>query len=99
MESNSLFVGRLGVNPEIKYTPKKKAVCELSVAVKHKEGHTIWKKVVVWGSQAESCSLYLKKGYLVFVEGVSEMREYTNKSGVTKSYDQVTANLIGFPNL
>ncbi len=63
MENKELFMGRLGVNPELKYTPSQKAICELSVAVMHREGHTLWKKVVVWGRQAELCPLYLKKGY------------------------------------
>jgi single-strand DNA-binding protein len=99
MENTELFMGRLGVDPTLKYTPSQKAVCELSVAVKHREGHTLWKKVVVWGKQAELCSLYLKKGYQVFVEGGREIREYTNKRGEIKQYEEIVAKLVGFPNV
>jgi single-strand DNA-binding protein len=98
MENKELFIGRLGVNPVLKYTQNQKAVCELSVAVKHREGHTLWKKVIVWGEQAKICPLYLKKGYQVFVDGVREIREYTNKKGEVRRREEIIANLIGFPN-
>ena len=72
-----ILVGRLGNDPELRYTSSGKAVCNLSVAtsnkftsadgVKHDE--TTWWKCAVWGKQAESCHQYLAKGRQVLVEG------------------------------
>ena len=95
-----LFLGRLGVNPELKYTKEGKAVCNLSVAVnKTSDDKAIWKKVVVWEKQAEQCNLYLKKGNQVFVHGRIEKKNYLAKDGNTKTYEEVKANLVGFLSL
>lgn len=95
-----VFMGRLGSEPEVKYTANQKALCELSIAIDAcGTDDTIWRKVIVWGKQAEKCPLYLKKGYKVFIEGIEEVKEYTNSKGEHKSYKQVVANLVGFPSL
>ncbi len=95
-----LFVGRLGKEPELRYTKDQKAVCQLSVATTNEEEKkTIWNRVIVWGKQAELCNLYLKKGKEVFVQGYRELKEFTTNDGEIKQYEEITANLIGFPNL
>ena len=98
--SMEIFVGRLGKNPELKYTPKQTAVCLLSLAV-DKEGQEApdWKRVVVWGKQAELCSIMLKKGSELFVQGRKEAKTYTNKEGEAKKFEEVNAKLVGFSNL
>ena len=67
MSERELFMGCLGIDPVLKYTKDLIPVCDLSVGVDGTEGHTNWKKVTVWGKQAEDCSMYLKKGSHVFV--------------------------------
>lgn len=70
-----ILVGRLGKDPEVKYTGGGKAVANFSVATdeswKDKNGErqkkTTWHKIVVWGKQAEIAQQYLKKGSLVFI--------------------------------
>ena len=95
-----LFLGRLGINPELKYTKDGKAVCKLSVAVnKTSDDKAIWKKVVVWEKQAEQCNLYLKKGNQVFVQGRTEKKNYLAKDGNAKTFQEVNANLVGFLSL
>ena len=95
-----LFLGRLGVNPELKYTKEGKAVCNLSVAVnKEYDEKATWKKVVVWEKQAEQCNLYLKKGNQVFVQGRVDKKNYLGKDGSTKTYEEIKANLVGFLSL
>lgn len=95
-----LFVGRLGKEPDLRYTKTKKAVCHLSVATTDERGReTVWNRVVVWGKQAELCSLYLKKGKEVFVKGYKEIKEFTTDSGEIKEYHEINATLIGFSNL
>lgn len=72
MYHNIQIIGRLGRNPEMRYTPDGKPVTSFSVAVDDGFGEnktTIWFKVSVWEKQAESANTYLTKGSLVFVEG------------------------------
>ena len=94
------FIGRLGKNPDLRYTPKKEAVCYLSVAVdKTDSDKPDWKRVIVWGKQAELCNLYLAKGKEIFVQGQNRVREYQDKDGNLRSIEEVKARLVGFSNL
>ena len=92
--SNDLFVGFLGKGPELKYTKDLIPVCDLSVGVKVGSGETDWKKVTVWGKQAEDCNLYLKKGSHVFVQGRKRENEYKNPQNLIKRYDSWTADIL-----
>jgi len=99
-EGRQLFMGRLGKEPDLRYTRKQKAVCYLSVAVTDEEAQkTNWNKVVVWGKQAELASQYLKKGSDVFVQGRKLLKQFTTPEGDHKNYYEVNASLIGFSNL
>jgi single-strand DNA-binding protein len=92
-----LMMGRLGKNPELKYTAKQEPVCYFSLAHNSIDSEqTDWHNVVVWGKQAESCSMYLKKGQPVFVQGQIKQREYTNKHGEKKYYTEFKADTVGF---
>ena len=72
-----LLMGNLTRDPEVKYTPKGTAVCDLGIAIndsyKAQDGtikETVtYVDVEVWGRQAENCKQYLTKGRPVFVEG------------------------------
>ena len=72
-----VIIGRLGRDPEMRYTQAGKPVCSLNVATDEgytndrgeKVDKTEWHKVVFWDRQAETCSQYLAKGSLVFIEG------------------------------
>lgn len=72
-----VFVGNLGSEPEMRYTPSGKAVTNFSVAVNrtytNSEGQkvkeTVWTRVAAWGRQAETCNQYLAKGQKVLIEG------------------------------
>lgn len=99
-DSRQIFMGKLGKNPDLRYTKKQKPVCYLSVAVNdEKEQKTIWNKVVAWGKQAELASMYLKKGSEIFVQGQKQLKEFTTSEGYRKTYEEVNASLIGFSNL
>lgn len=102
MNSNQevLFLGRLGQNPELRYTRKQEAVCRLSVAVPMEGSEKpYWHKVVVWGKQAELCQVFLGKGTQVFVQGRKTFREQLLDSGETKIFEEITADKVGFINL
>ncbi|MBT3236870.1 MAG: single-stranded DNA-binding protein [Bdellovibrionales bacterium] len=99
-QSYELFMGRLGKNPDLRYTKKKEPVCYLSVAVnKDNSEKPDWKRVLVWGKQAEICNLKLTKGKEIFVQGRTNIREYQDDEGNKRSITEVNARLVGFSNL
>ena len=71
------LIGRLGRDPETRYTPTGKQVTQFSVAVndylRSAEGETKerteWFNVEAWGRLGEICQQYLSKGSQVFIEG------------------------------
>ena len=83
------IIGRLGRDPELRYTPQGDAVCDFSVAVndrkRDKGGEwqdiTTWFRVTFWRKQAENASKYLTKGRQVFVEGRLQVDEWTDRDG------------------
>lgn len=91
--------GRLGSNPELKYTMKSEPVCTLSVA-ENIEGKPspIWHRVIVWGRQAENCQVFLKKGSEVFVRGRINIREFKCKDGTQRTVEEIKAFSVGFTN-
>lgn len=96
-QNKTLIYGRLGKNPELKYSLKQEPICFLAIAEQlDGEEKTKWHNVVVWGKQAEQCSVYLKKGIPVFVRGRNQVRDYTNKDGEKKIYTEFKADSVGF---
>ena len=92
------LIGRLGKDPESKFTPTGKKVAHFSVAVsnrwKSKDGdskeYTEWINVEAWGRLGEVSQEYLKKGSLVYIEGRLKTDKYEDK-GETKYYTKVVA--------
>lgn len=85
--------GRLGRDPEMKYTPNGKAVTTFSVASGRswkdgsgeKQEETEWINCVAWDKLAEICNEYLVKGTRVYVEGRLQTRSWDKDDG-TKAY-------------
>ncbi len=101
-----ILVGRLGQNPEVRYTPSGSAVANFSVATNEawtdksgqKQERTEWHRVVVWGKLAELCNQYLAKGRQCYVEGRLQTRSWQDKDGQTKYSTEVQAQTIQFLN-
>ena len=78
------FIGRLGKDPETRYSPSGDAICNFSIAVgwksKDKEGAE-WVSISAFGKLAEICGQYLKKGSQVYIEGKMQTRKWTDKDG------------------
>ena len=97
-----ILVGRLGRDPETRYTGAGQAVCNFSLATDEtykdrtgeRQKRTEWHKIVVWGKQAEIAQQYLKKGSLIFVEGRIQSRQWDDKKDGTKrtSFEIVASN-------
>ncbi len=94
-----ILVGRLGRDPETRYTGGGQAVANFSIATdetyKDRNGErqkrTEWHKIVVWGKQAEIAQQYLKKGSLLFVEGRIQSREWQDKEGQKRTSFEIVA--------
>ena len=102
--SKIMFIGNLGRDPEMRYTPNGKPVTQFSVAVSHSkpdgqggwvdEG-TDWFRVSVFGDRAERAAEQLRKGNKVFVEGRFKSREFEGKDGEKRtSLDVISDNVI-----
>ena len=82
-----LLLGNVTRDPEVRYTPKGSAVCDLGVAVNRayttdsgeKREEVTFVEVTLWGRTAEIAGEYLKKGRPVFVEGRLQMDTWDDK--------------------
>ena len=94
-----ILVGRLGRDPETRYTGGGQAVANFSIATDEtykdrngeKQKRTEWHKIVVWGKQAEIAQQYLKKGSLLFLEGRIQSREWQDKEGQKRTSFEIVA--------
>src|SRR5580704_12691989 len=95
-----ILVGRLGKDPETRYTGGGQAVCHFSLATdesfKSKSGErqkrTEWHRITVWGKQAEIAQQYLKKGAQIYLEGSIRTSEWTDKEGQKKTSFEINAS-------
>jgi single-strand DNA-binding protein len=95
-----ILLGRLGKDPELRYTPSGAAVVSFSVATdltwKDQDGNqkqqTEWHRVVAWRKLAEIVGNYLKKGSLVYIEGRLQTRSWTDQNNVTRYTTEVIAD-------
>lgn len=100
-----IILGRLGQDPELKYTPSGAAVCNFSLATSEtwndkntgqKQEKTEWHRVVVWGKLAELCNQYLSKGRQAFVEGKLQTRSWDDKNGQKRYTTEISATTVQF---
>ena len=98
------IIGRLGRDPELRYSQTGSAVCTLSVATDEsytdRDGNRVdraeWHRVVVYSKAAENCSQYLKKGSLVYVEGALQTRKWQDDIGQQHSVTEIKAQRVQF---
>ena len=99
-----IVLGRLGQDPELKYTQSKKAVCSLNVATSEKRNDqngnpvekTEWHKVVLWDKKAELAAQYLTKGRMVFVEGKLTTRSWEDQNGQKRYTTEIVGHNVQF---
>lgn len=94
-----ILIGNLGKDPEVRYTPGGKAVCNFSIATSEntvKDGQkttrTEWHKIVTFDKLAEICGQYLSKGKQVYIEGRIQTRSWDDKDGTKKYMTEIIAN-------
>jgi len=95
------LIGRLGRDPETRFTPKGSKVCQFSVAVDHRwrsadgetKERTNWFNIEAWGRLGEICQEYLGKGRLVYIEGRLQTDQY-EKDGEKRYVTKVIASAM-----
>src|SRR5215813_6770708 len=95
-----ILVGRLGRDPETRYTGNGQAVAHFSLATDEsykdrageRQKRTEWHKIVVWGKQAEIAQQYLRKGSLLFLEGRIQTRQWDDREGQKRTTTEIVAN-------
>ena len=100
MVNKAILVGRLGKDPEVRYTPDGAMVTNFNLATdeqwKDKNGEKVqkteWHRIVTFGKLAEICGNYLVKGKLIFVEGRIQTRSWEDKEGVKRYTTEIVAN-------
>ncbi|MEE9277155.1 MAG: single-stranded DNA-binding protein [Dehalococcoidia bacterium] len=98
------IIGRLGQDPEMRFTANGRAVSTLNVAVNRnyttqdgeRREETEWVRVVAWARLAELASQYLTKGRLVYVEGRLQTRQWEDQEGQRRYTTEVVAQDIQF---
>jgi single-strand DNA-binding protein len=95
-----MIIGRLGRDPEMRYTPSGRPVTTFSVATSRswntadgeRRTETEWFNVVAWSSLAEICNQYLVKGQQVYIEGRLQTRQWEDDQGKRHSSVEIVAN-------
>jgi len=96
-----ILIGRLGSDPELKYTPNGTAQAQISLATSEKwkdsdgnqQEKTEWHRIVAWRRQAEFVGEWLKKGQLVSIEGKLQTRSW-EADGQKKYMTEIVADNI-----
>jgi single-strand DNA-binding protein len=98
-----ILIGRLGRDPEVRWTQGAQAVAELSVATdetwgkgEDRQKKTEWHRIVAWGKLAEICQQYLHKGSLVYIAGRLQTRQWEDKDGNKRQTTEVVAHAVQF---
>jgi single-strand DNA-binding protein len=100
MINKAILIGRLGRDPEIRYTQSGMAVANFTVATSEKwkdkntgemQERTEWHRIVAFGKLGEICGEYLTKGKQVYIEGRLQTRSW-EQDGVTRYTTEIVAN-------
>lgn len=101
MLNKVMLIGRLGADPEVRYTQSGKPTASFTIATTEtwkkdgeKKEKTEWHRVVTWEKLAEICGQYLTKGKQVYIEGKLQTRKWQDKEGNDKYTTEIVANTM-----
>jgi single-strand DNA-binding protein len=95
-----ILVGRLGRDPEVRYTPSGVAVANFSMATSEewkdrdsgeKKERTEWHRIVAWRRLGEICGEYLRKGSQIYIEGKLQTRDWEDRDGNKRYTTEIVA--------
>ena len=101
--NKAILVGRLGRDPETRFTSGGQAVANFTLATDEtfkdrageRQKRTEWHRIVLWGKLAEITQQYLKKGMLVYIEGRIQTRQWEDKrDGQKRTTTEIVANVM-----
>jgi single-strand DNA-binding protein len=107
--NKAILIGRLGRDPELKYTSGGTAYCRFSIATDEgwtdrgsgeRKERTEWHNIVAWERLAEICGQYLAKGRMVYIEGSMQSRQWEDQDGNKRMSFEIRARdmvLLGGP--
>ena len=99
-----MLIGRLGRDPELRYTQTGTPVCTLQAATDEsytdRDGNKVeraeWHRITCFQKQAENCANYLAKGRLVYVEGSLTTRKWQDQQGQDRYTTEIKAERVQF---
>ena len=103
--NKAILVGRLGSDPEVRYTPSGVAVANFSIATSEewkdkdtgeKKERTEWHRIVAWRRLGEICGEYLSKGRQVYIEGRIQTRDWEDRDGNKRYTTEIVATDVQF---
>ena len=102
--NKAILIGRLGKDPELRYTPGGQAVASFPIATNRvwtgsdgqKKEQTTWHNIIAWGKQAEVIKEYLAKGREIYIEGRIDNRSYEDKEGNKRYVSEVVVESFQF---
>ncbi len=103
--NKAILVGRLGSDPEVRYTPSGVAVANFNIATSEewkdkdtgeKKERTEWHRIVAWSRLGEICGEYLSKGRQVYIEGRIQTRSWEDRDGNKRYTTEIVASDVQF---
>ena len=100
--NKTIIVGRLGNEPESRYTASGRSVSSFSVATdeywldndNQKKNHTEWHSMIAWDKLSDFSNKFLFKGQLVYFEGKLRTKSWDDKNGIKKYKTEVYCTQI-----
>jgi single-strand DNA-binding protein len=100
--NKAILIGRLGKDPEMRFTPSGRAVTNFTMATSdywmdqnnERQEKTEWHRIVTWGKLAETCAKILSKGKLVYIEGRLQTRAWDDRDGNKRYTTEIVANAM-----
>lgn len=97
-----ILIGRLGKDPEMRFTPGGRAVTNFTMATNEywtdqnneRQERTEWHRIVTWGKLAENCAKLLSKGKHVYIEGRLQTRSWDDRDGNKRYTTEIVANAM-----
>jgi single-strand DNA-binding protein len=103
--NKAILIGRLGNDPEVRYTPSGVAVANFNIATSEewkdkdtgeKKERTEWHRIVAWRRLGEICGEYLSKGRQVYIEGRIQTNAWEDKEGNKRYTTEIVATDVQF---
>ena len=110
MYQKVMLIGNVGRDPEVKFLPSGKALCNFTLATNERKkdldgvvtDSTIWWRCTAWGNTAEAVARYAKKGSKLLVEGslyaeqTGNPRVFQRADGTWSANYELNANVVRF---